>query len=179
MNMKPTGREIRRRFPRLTMSLVMAVIFWIVSVFVPPTMGDSVIPGLDLRAAFLIRMITIIIAALFLIRALSDALVLGDIVTDIFVKRLGIKQEVSPKRAFRDFIYIIIVILVAAAVSPILGEVENFGSILRNITTYVALGIILILIYDIGRILYRIIEQRAESVADRLAKMAEKTEENK
>jgi len=165
--MKPTGREIRRRFPRLTMSLVMAVIFWIVSVFVPPTMGDSVIPGLDLRAAFLIRMITIIIAALFLIRALSDALVLGDIVTDIFVKR------------FRDFIYIIIVILVAAAVSPILGEVENFGSILRNITTYVALGIILILIYDIGRILYRIIEQRAESVADRLAKMAEKTEENK
>jgi len=161
------------------MSLVMAVIFWIVSVFVPPTMGDSVIPGLDLRAAFLIRMITIIIAALFLIRALSDALVLGDIVTDIFVKRLGIKQEVSPKRAFRDFIYIIIVILVAAAVSPILGEVENFGSILRNITTYVALGIILILIYDIGRILYRIIEQRAESVADRLAKMAEKTEENK
>jgi len=177
--MKPTGREIRRRFPRLTMSLVMAVIFWIVSVFVPPTMGDSVIPGLDLRAAFLIRMITIIIAALFLIRALSDALVLGDIVTDIFVKRLGIKQEVSPKRAFRDFIYIIIVILVAAAVSPILGEVENFGSILRNITTYVALGIILILIYDIGRILYRIIEQRAESVADRLAKMAEKTEENK
>ena len=161
------------------MSLVMAVIFWIVSVFVPPTMGDSVIPGLDLRAAFLIRMITIIIAALFLIRALSDALVLGDIVTDIFVKRLGIKQEISPKRAFRDFIYIIIVILVAAAVSPILGEVENFGSILRNITTYVALGIILILIYDIGRILYRIIEQRAESVADRLAKMAEKTEENK
>jgi cation transport ATPase len=179
MNMKPTGIEIRRRFPRLTMSLVMAIIFWIVSVFVPPTMGDSVIPGLDLKASFLIRMITMIIAALFLIRALSDALILGDIVTDIFVKRLGIKQEVSPKRAFRDFIYIIIVILVAAAVSPILSEVDNFGSILRNITTYVALGIILILIYDIGRILYRIIEQRAESVADRLAKMAEKTEENK
>ncbi|MFB0567086.1 MAG: hypothetical protein ACETVM_00670, partial [Candidatus Bathyarchaeia archaeon] len=92
---------------------------------------------------------------------------------------LGIKQEVSPKRAFRDFIYIIIVILVAAAISPIFSEVENFGSMLRNVTTYIALGIILILIYDIGRILYRIIEQRAESVADRLAKMAEKTKESK
>lgn len=161
------------------MSLVMAIIFWIVSVFVPPTMGDIIIPGLDLKAEFLVWIVTIVITAVFLIRALSDALILGDILTDIFVKRLGIKQEVSPKRAFRDFIYIILVILVAAAISPIFGEIGNFGSTLRNITTYIALGIILILIYDIGRILYRIIEQRAESVADRLAKMAEKPKESK
>lgn len=179
MNMKPIGKEIRRRFPRLTMSLVMAIIFWIVSIIVPPTLGDIVIPGLDLKAGFLAWIITMVIAALFLIRALSDALILGDIVTDIFVKRLGIKQEASPKRAFRDFMYIIIVILVAAAISPVLSEVGNFGSMLRNITTYIALGIILILIYDIGRILYRIIEQRAESVAERLARMAEKTKESK
>ncbi|MFQ6086562.1 MAG: hypothetical protein ACE5OV_00920 [Candidatus Bathyarchaeia archaeon] len=179
--MKPVGKEVRRRFPRLTMSLVMAIIFWLVSIIVPPTMGEINIPGLDLKASFLVMIITTVIAALFLIRALSDALILGDIVTDILVKRLGIKQEVSPKRAFRDFIYIIIVILVAAAISPILSEVEpvEAGSVLRNVTTYIALGIILVLIYDIGRILYRIIEQRAESVADRLAKMAEKTKESK
>jgi hypothetical protein len=41
-------------------------------------------------------------------------------------------------------------------------------------TTYVALAIILILIYDIGRILYRIVERKAESVADSLAKMADR-----
>jgi len=161
------------------MSLVMAIIFWIVSIVVPPTIGDIDIPGLDLKAGFLVWMVTMVISAIFLIRALSDALILGDIVTDIFVKRLGIKQEVSPKRAFRDFIYIIIVILVAAAISPVLSEVGNFGNMLRIIITYTALGIILILIYDIGRILYRIIEQRAEAVADRLAKMAEKSEESK
>ncbi len=177
--MKPVGKEIRRRFPRLTMSLVMTFIFWIVSIIVPPTMGDIVIPGLNLKAQYLVWIVTTVITYVFLLRALSDALVLGDILTDIFVKRLGIKLDVSPKRAFRDFIYIIIVILVAAAISPILGEVGNFGSTLRNITTYIALGIILILIYDIGRILYRIIEQRAEAVADRLAKIAEKTKESK
>jgi cation transport ATPase len=174
--MKPIGEEIRRRFPRLTMSLIMAIIFWIVSVVVPPTMGPIVVPGLNLQASLLVWIITVAIAMLFLLRALSDALVLGDILTDIFVKRIGIKHEVSPKRAFRDFMYIIIVILVAAAISPILGQVGDFGSTLRNITTYVGLGIILVLIYDIGRIIYRIIEQRAQSVADRLAKMAEKSE---
>ncbi|NIU38573.1 hypothetical protein GWN65_00970 [Candidatus Bathyarchaeota archaeon] len=157
----------------------MAVIFWIISAVVPPTIGDAVIPGLDLRADFLIWIVTVVIAALFLIRALSDAMVLGDIVTDIFVKRLGIRQEVSPKRAFRDFIYIIIIILVAAALSPIMSTIENFGSTLRNVTTYIALGVILVLIYDIGRIIYRMIEHRAESMADRLAQMAEKNRENK
>ncbi len=173
------SEEVRRRLPRLTMSLVMTVIFFIISAVIPPTIGDTDLPGLNLKADFLVWIIAMVIAALFLIRALSDALILGDIVTDIFVKRLGIKQKVSPRRAFRDFMYIIVVILVAAALSPVLSEVGDFGGTLRNITTYVALGIILILIYDIGRILYRIIEQRAESVAERLAKMAEKTKESK
>ncbi len=174
--MKPIGKEIRLRFPRLTMSLIMSIIFWIVSAIVPPTLENIEVPGLDLEASLLVWIITAAVAMLFLLRALSDALILGDILTDIFVKRIGIKQEVSPKRAFRDFIYIIVVILVAAAISPVLSKVGNFGNTLRNIITYVALGIILVLIYDIGRIVYRIIEQRAQSMADRLAKMAEKSE---
>ena len=172
--MKSVSKEIRRRFPRLTMSLVMAVIFWIVSIIVPQTMRDVQVPGLDLEAEFLVWIVTMVIMYAFLVRALSDAIVLGNIVTDVLVKRLGIKEELSPKRAFRDFIIIVIVILVFFAVYPILSKVENLGSMLGNITVYIALGIILVLIYDIGRILYRIIEQRAESVADRLAKMAEK-----
>jgi len=50
---------------------------------------------------------------------------------------------------------------------------------LSPVIIYGALGIILILSYDIGRILYRIGEQKAESFADRLCKIAEqeKTDE--
>ena len=177
--MKPIGKETRRRFPRLAISLVMAVIFWIVSIIVPPTMGDVDIPGLILKAEFLLYIVTTVITYVFLFRALSDALILGDILTDIFVKRLGIKHKLSPKRALRDFIYIVIVILVATALSPILSEIGNFGSMLRSITAYIALGIILILIYDIGRILYKIIEQWAESVAEHLTKMLERSKESK
>jgi len=86
----------------------------------------------------------------------------------------GYKEELSPKRAARDFIYIIVIILIATALSPILATVENAGEILTTVTTYVALGLIIILIYDIGRIIYRIIEQKAELLADRLARMVEK-----
>jgi len=175
MEMSKIREEVRLRVPRLTMSLVMAVIFFVISVVVPPTVSNIIIPGLEMDAGFLIRIITIVITAIFIIRALSDALVLGDIVTDIIVRRMGIKEERSPKRAARDFIYIIIIILIATAVLPIITTYLEGGtqSWLSMVTIYSALGVILILIYDIGRILYRIVERKAESLADRLSKIAE------
>jgi len=156
------------------MNLVMAVIFWIIDVFVPPTVSTVVIPGLNTNAGLLAWIVITVVMAIFLIRALSDALVLGDILTDVVVRRLGIKEERSPKRAGRDLIYIIIIILVVTALSPILATVTNIGYLLTTTATYVALALIIILIYDIGRILYRLVQQKAELLADRLTQMAEK-----
>lgn len=172
---KPVGEEIRSRFPRLTMSLVLAVIFYLVNIVVPPLLGDIMLPGLNMNAGTLIGTIALIFTAIFLIRVLADALVLSDIVTDIFVRRLGIKEERSPKRAVRDTIYIIVIILVTTALLPILSTLDSgIKDPLTIVTTYVALGMILILIYDIGRILYRIVERKAESLADRIAKMTDR-----
>lgn len=173
MKKKPSGEEIRRRIPRLTMSLIMAIIFWIIGIIVPPMVSEVGLPGLNLDADFLLASVTMLVTAIFLIRALADALTLADIVTDIIVKRLGIKEERSPRRAARDLLYIIIVILIVTALSPVLGTLGDLGELLTTITTLVGLGLIIILVYDMGRILYRIIEQRAESVADRLVRMAD------
>ncbi|MCW3981409.1 MAG: hypothetical protein NWF11_08055, partial [Candidatus Bathyarchaeota archaeon] len=102
--------EVRHRVPRLTMSLLIAIIFWIISIVVPSTIGSITIPGVETEASYIIWVITLGITAIFLIRALADALVLVDILTDIFVRRIGIKGERSPRRAARDFIYIIVII---------------------------------------------------------------------
>jgi cation transport ATPase len=172
---KPLGEEIRDRFPRLTMSLVMAVIFLLVNIFVPPLMGEIMLPGVNIKAGTLIGIIALIFTAIFLIRVLADGLVLSDILTDIFVKRLGIKEERSPRRAARDAIYIIVILLVTTALQSLTATLEpGVEKPLATATIYVALAMILILIYDIGRILYRIVERKAESMADSLAKMAER-----
>ena len=172
---KPIGEEVRRRFPRLTMSLVMAAIFFLINTFVPGTIDEIVLPGININAGTLVGTIALIFTAIFLIRVLADAFVLSDILTDIFVRRLGIKEERSPKRAVRDAIYIIVIILVTTALLPLIATLEpSVKDPLTMATTYVALGMIIILIYDIGRILYRIVERKAESVADSLAKMAER-----
>ena len=153
----------------------MAIIFYLVNTIVPPLMGDLILPGINLNAGTLVGTIALIFTAIFLIRALADGLVLSDILTDIFVKRLGIKEERSPRRAARDTIYIIVIILVTTALYPLINTLEkSIREPLSVATTYIALGIILILIYDIGRILYRIVERKAESMADSLAKMTDR-----
>ena len=153
----------------------MAIIFYLISTFVPGTMEGLNLPGLNINAGTLIGTIALIFTAIFLIRALADGLILSDIFTDIFVKRLGIKEERSPRRAARDLIYIIVIILVTTALQPLISTLEpGLKDLLANVTIYVALGMILILIYDIGRILYRIVERKAEAMADSLAKMTER-----
>jgi len=170
--MKSQKKEIQLRIPRLVMSLVMVFIFWILNIFVPPTLQNLKIPGVNYPADQVFWIVTLFIMAMFLVRALSDALVLGDIVTDAVIRRLGIKEERSPRRALRDLIYIIVIVLVAAAVSPFLRSMENVGSMLSTATTYIALALIIILIYDIGRIIYRLIEEKAEILAEKIAKIA-------
>lgn len=172
---KTIGEEIRNRFPRLTMSLVMAIIFYLINTIVPPLMEGTMLPGININADILVGTIALIFTAIFLIRALADGLILSDILTDIFVRRLGIKEERSPRRAARDTIYIIVVILITTALYPVINTLEP--SIRDPVSiglTYVALGIILILIYDIGRILYRIVERKAESMADSFSKMTDR-----
>jgi len=166
------SKEIQRRIPRLVMSLVMVLIFWILNIYVPPTLGGQMIPGINYPASQIFWLITIIIMIMFLARALSDVFFLGDLLTDIVVRRLGIKEERSPKRALRDIIYIIAILLVAAATIPILNSIERSG-ILSTAVIYITLALIIILIYDIGRIIYKIIEKKAETLAEKLAKVAE------
>ena len=167
--MKKEGEEIRQRFPRIVMNLIMALIFWVISVYVPPTLESIAIPGLGTDASLLVWILTILVMSIFLLRALTDSLVLGDILTDVLVRRLGIKGERSPKRAAREVVYIIVIVLVVTAISPLLSTFTDYGYYLAVAATYIGLGLVIVFIYDIGRIIYKIIEEKAETLADRLA----------
>ena len=163
--------EIRRRLPRLVTNLIMAIIFWIISVFIPPTLPSLLIPGINTEASTLVWILIMVIMAIFLIRALTDALVLGDVFTDVITKKLGVKEETASKRAAREFVYIIAIVLIVTAVSPLLATIQDVGGYLSTATVYIGLGLVILFIYDIGRIVYKIIEQKAESFADYVAQV--------
>ncbi len=91
--MSEKGKEIKKRLPRLIMNINMSLIFWAMSVFIPPTLSEITIPVLETQASFFVWILMMVVMGIFLIRVLSDALVLGDIFTDAFVTKIGIKEE--------------------------------------------------------------------------------------
>jgi len=157
----------------------MAAIFGVISIFVPPLVGDMTVPGIDVSGNFLLWVFFMLVTVIFVIRALADALSFADVLTDIFLRRLGAKEDRSFKRVGRDAIYIILTILLASAFIPFLSSVAEIGDMLRGAASLVALGLVIVLIYDIGRILYRTVEAKAEVLADRLVKLARRRRKKK
>ena len=165
------SKEIQLRISRLVMNLFMVFIFWVLNAFVPPTLEGVYLPGIHYPAGQVFWFITLLIMIMFLARVLSDALALGNFLTEIVIRRIGIKEALSPKRALRDLIYIIVTVLVAAAISPFIKSVESHISMISTAVTYIALALIIVLIYDISRITYNLIEGKAEILAKKISKL--------
>lgn len=159
--------------------MVTALLLFFILQIAPPLVEEIIIPGVNVSAGLLLRIATAMGIIIFLTRALSDALALADIGTDIIVALLGVKEERSLRRAARDAIYIILAILLTEAALPILHAVPRIGGLLTTAVSLIALAIVIVLTYDIGRILYRVLEEKAEVFADWLAELAERVRERK
>jgi len=145
-------------------NVALALVFWAISHISLITLNS-----INSEIAFLLQIGLLLAAGIFLVRTLFEALTVVDNVTGLFLRRLGIKEGWSRQRIFQDTIYIVVILLVAAATFPLFSNLSNFGALLQEITTYAALGLILLFVYDIGRTFYRITEKKANSVANRLS----------
>jgi len=156
--------EIRYRLPRLIANVAIALAFAGMSYIVLWTLNS-----ISTEIVFLLQIGLLLAAGIFLVRTLFDALTIVDNVTGLFVRLLGIKEGWSRQRVFKDTIYIVAILLVAATIFPLLSNLSTFGPLLQEITTYAALGLIILFVYDVGRTFYRITEKKANSVANRFS----------
>jgi hypothetical protein len=157
-------KEIRYKLPKLLANVALALMFWAMSHIALVTLNS-----VSTELAFLLQMGLLLAAGMFLVRTLFDALAIADKVTGLFLRRLGIKEGWSRQRVFKDVIYIVAILLVVAAIFPLFRNLPNFGALLQEITKYAALGSIILFVYDIGRTFYRITEEKANSVANRIS----------
>ncbi|MCD6593684.1 hypothetical protein J7L00_06350 [Candidatus Bathyarchaeota archaeon] len=171
MRRRSIRSEIRRRLPRILINVTVAFLFWIISQVGPLFVKGIIIPGINLPPPFntvssIIGLTATLVMILFLIRAVSDILFFTDVSTEIFLKTLGIKEKRPLKRAARDITYIILTLLLVTAASPILSSIPQVGGYLNAILSFSALGIFLILIYDIGRVIHEVLSEKTRRMAD-------------
>jgi hypothetical protein len=158
------SEELRNRLPKLFANVAIAMVFLTMSFIALWTLS-----GISTDIVFLSQIGLLLAAGLFLVRSLFDALMIIDKATGLFVRRLGINDGCSRQRIFKDTVYVVAILLVAAAIFPLFTRLPNYGSLLQELTTYAALGLLLLFVYDIGRTFYRITENKANSVANRIS----------
>lgn len=157
-------QEIRYKLPKLLANVALALMFWTMSHIALVTLNS-----ISSEITFLLQIGLLLAAGMFLVRTLFDALSIADKVTGLFLRLLGIKEGLSGQRVFKDVIYIVVILLVVAAIFPLVRNLSNFGPLLQEITKYAALGLIILFVYDIGQTFYRITEKKANSVANRIS----------
>ena len=162
--MNAVREEIRYRLPKLIANVAIVLVFVGMSYTALWTLNS-----ISAEITFLLQIGLLLAAGIFLVRTMFDVLAIVDNVTGVFLRLLGIKEELSKQRIFKDIIYIVAILLVAAATVPLLSNLSPFGPLLQEITTYATLGLILLFVYDIGRTFYRITEKKANSVANRFS----------
>jgi len=163
--------EVRRRFPRIVINLTVAFLFWIISQIGPIFVRGIVIPGVSMpppldSLSSIVQLTSTLIALIFLVRAISDILFFVDISAEIIVRSLGIKERRPLKRIARDLTYIILTLLLVTAASPILSSIPQIGGYLMAAVSLVALGVFLILIYDIGKVIHEVLREKTRKIAD-------------
>ena len=169
--MTTLGEDIVHHTPKVVSNLALALVFWIAHYVVLIALNP-----VNAEQTFLLQTGLIIVSGIFLVRALFNTLTIADQLTKSLLKRLGIKEGRSRERVLKDTICIVAVILVAAALYPLLNLISNFEQMLQQITTYITLGLILLFIFDIGRTFYRITEKKANSVVNRFSNLSKEDE---
>lgn len=162
--MNALSTEIRNSFPKLIANGAIALTFLITSYIILWTLN-----GIKIEIVFLLRIGFLLAAGIFLVRVLFNALTILDKVTGLFVKLFGINDGLTRQRIFKDTIFIITILLITAALFPIISQLQNSITFLQQITTYVALGLILLFMFDIGRTFYRITEKKVNEVTNRIS----------
>ena len=170
--------EIRQRLPRIVINITVAFMFWIVSQVGPLFVKDLAIPGINMPPPFdtvssIVGLTATLIAMIFLVRAISDILFFVDLSAEIIVRSLGIKERRPLKRIARDLTYIILTLLIATAASPILSSIPQIGGYLTVAVSLAALGIFLILIYDIGKVIHGVLHEKTRRIADWISSFLE------
>ena len=181
MNRGSIKREVRRRLPRILTNVAVAFLFWVIGQIGPLFVKDLPLPGINLPPPFnsissIVGITATLIATIFIVKAILDGLFFVDLSAEIITRFLGIREKKPLKRIGRDIAYILLALLITAASSPILSSIPNIGGYLTTIVGLVALGIFLILIYDIGKVIRDVLRRRAKRMADWISGLLEERE---
>jgi hypothetical protein len=178
---KSLSQEIRERLPRVLLDFVVIVITLLVAYIVLPIASaiSFSVPVIGLSVGLMVAVIFVVILAVLVVRILRDAAALLHLSSHVLASAVpGLEEHhvnLVRKVAY-DFGYVIVVLILFYVLTPFIVLIPGVGASLAAAIPLILVAIVVILLYDAGRLLYDEIAKGVHQITEKVASAVEETE---
>ena len=178
---KPLSHEIRSRLPRLILDFVALIItLFVAYIVIPIAYAISFnVPIIGLSVGLAVAVIFLVILAILAVRILRDAAVMvhhGSHMLSRAVPGLEEHQQNLIRKVARDFFSAVVILILFYLLTPFIVLLPGVGASLAAAIPLVLAAVVIILLYDAGRLLYEEIAKSVQKVTDKIASKVEESE---
>jgi hypothetical protein len=181
---KPFSIEVKERLPRIALDFVGMIITLVVAYVVIPIASaiNFSVPVIGLSIGLALAVIFLVILTILAVRILRDATMLahhGSHMLAEVVPDLEESQRNLIRRVARDFISAVVIVVLFYVLTPFIVMIPGVGASLAAAIPLVLTAVVVILLYDAGRLLYDEASKSIHKVTDKLASIVEESEKSK
>jgi uncharacterized protein YoxC len=181
---KPLSQEIRDRLPRIVLDFVAIIITLFVAYIVLPIAYaiSFNVPVIGLSVGLAVAVIFLVILAILVVRILRDTaamLHLGSHMLSKAVPGLEEHQQNLIRRVARDFFSVVVILILFYVLTPFIVLIPGVGASFAAAIPLILAAVVIILLYDAGRLLYDEIAKSVHKVTDKIASVVEESEKSK
>jgi len=180
---KPLSHEIRDRLPRLILDFVALILALFVAYVVIPIASaiSFTVPVIGLSVGLAVAVIFLVILAVLAVRILRDAAVMvhhGSHMLARAVPGLEEHHQHLIRKVARDFFSAVVILILFYLLTPFIVLMPGIGASLAAAIPLVLAAVVVILLYDAGRLLYEEIAKSVQKVTDKIASRVEEVEKS-
>lgn len=168
----PAAKLVRERAAAAAAYAVVALGFYLMSLFLPHFMSGVRMPGLPdpvARLDWLLWAFLFLLAFAFAATAIYDAMRAIDPLFALLSRRFG--RAAGPgKRVARDLAYALLAALTAVALAPLTEPLGPAAPLARALLGVSALLVLILLLFDAAKTIYAYVREKVEETVSKLAR---------
>jgi hypothetical protein len=184
MTGKPVSQEIRERLPRLVLDFVAIVVILFVAYIVIPIASaiSFSVPVIGLSVGLAVAVVFLVILAILAVRILRDAAVMvhhGSHMLAKVVPGLEEHHQNLIRKVVRDFFSVVVILILFYLLAPFIVLLPGIGASLAAAIPLVLAAVVIIFLYDAGRLLYEEVAKSVHEASDKIASRVEELEKER
>jgi hypothetical protein len=178
---KPLSHEIENRLPRIVWDFVAIIVTLFVAYIVLPVTHviSFNVPVIGLSVGLAVAVVFVVILALLVVRILSDTAILihhGSQLLAKAVPGLEERHENLIRKVVRDFFSVVVILILFYLIAPFIVLIPGVGASLAAAIPIILTAIVVIFLYDAGRLLYDEVSKEVDKVTGKIASMVEESD---